>query len=321
MNKHYKWAIFWVVWGFLSYLGNMVSESPVDGEYLAYQLLIFGPLVLLQIFRGRKVDEKKEKEEQDQIDSDIRNKQIEEKKRQEEKQEEKNRKLAEVKEKKELKVAKKEISSDLDKRGTGIVDEIEDLPNDEFKKLLSKYEKEIAEIDRKHIKDFVKLSSYINTKRKNIQHIFDSIQYTEDKKEFNNHVGILKNEIYSYKLIIYNALNMITALVEDKQIIFFEIYDSFDKLKVFNSNYENEVSNKLSNIGDGLSDLMYSIHQMGADVVSEIGNLTYVTEESSRMLSEKLKEVDSSVQENNLLAGIQTYQLYKLNKSNRNRLK
>ena len=285
MNKHYKWAIFWVVWGFLSYLGNMVSESPVDGEYLAYQLLIFGPLVLLQIFRGRKVDEKKEKEEQDQIDSDIRNKQIEEKKRQEEKQEEKNRKLA------------------------------------EFKLLLNKYEKEIAEIDRKHIKDFVKLSSYINTKRKNIQHIFDSIQYTEDKKEFNNHVGILKNEIYSYKLIIYNALNMITALVEDKQIIFFEIYDSFDKLKVFNSNYENEVSNKLSNIGDGLSDLMYSIHQMGADVVSEIGNLTYVTEESSRMLSEKLKEVDSSVQENNLLAGIQTYQLYKLNKSNRNRLK
>ena len=221
-------------------------------------------------------------------------------------------------EKKRLEETQEKIISKLDKAGTGIVDEIEN--NDEFKKLLNKYEKEIAEIDRKHIKDFVKLSSYLKTKEKNIQLIFNSIKGTANKKEFKEYVGILKNEIHWYKLYYYNALNMIVALVEDKHIIFYEIYESFDKLDVFNSNWENEISGKLSNIGDGLNDLMYSIHEMGADIVAEIGNLSYVTEESSSMLEQKLEEVDSSVKTNNLLSTIQSYQLYKLNKSNRNRL-
>jgi len=221
-------------------------------------------------------------------------------------------------EKKKLEEAQEKIISKLDKAGTGVVDEIEN--NDEFKKLLNKYEKEIAEIDRKHIKDFVKLSSYLKTKEKNIQLIFNSIKDTANAKDLNKYVGILNNEIHSYKLILFNSLNMIVALVENKPIIFYEIHESFDKLDVFNSNWENEISGKLSNIGDGLNDLMYSIHEMGADIVAEIGNLSYVTEDSSRMLAEKLEEVDSSVKTNNLLAGIQSYQLYKLNKSNRNRL-
>jgi hypothetical protein len=35
-------------------------------------------------------------------------------------------------------------------------------------------------------------------------------------------------------------------------ITFYEIYETFDQLGVFNSNWENEVSNKLSEIGDGI---------------------------------------------------------------------
>jgi len=266
-----------------------------------------------------------EKKLEDQIERDKYREEMEEdnkkwranRERAKKERETKRRNKLEI-EKKKLEEAQEKIISKLDKAGTGVVDEIEN--NDEFKKLLNKYEKEIAEIDRKHIKDFVKLSSYLKTKEKNIQSIFSSIKDTANKKELEEYVGILKNEIHSYKLILYNSLNMIVALVEDKPIIFYEIYESFDKLDVFNSNYENEVSKKLSNIGDGLNDLMYSIHQMGIDIVAEIGNLSYVTEDSSRMLAEKLEEVDSSVKTNNLLTGIQTYQLYELNKSNRNQL-
>jgi hypothetical protein len=319
MNYSYGWAIVWVVLLLISLLGDK------NGESTGLIIFLFGGLAIFQFIRGSMSNEDEKKREQDQIESDIINTRVEKEKRHREEQQEKRRKTEEKrrktydeKERRKLEVAKKEFSIDLDKRGTGIVDEIEN--NDEFKKLLNKYEKEIAEIDRKHIKDFVKLSSYLKTKEKNIQLIFYSIKYSANKKEFNNHVGILKNEIYSYKLVLYNALNMITALVEDKQIIFYEIYESFDKLDVFNSNWENEVSRKLSNIGDGLNDLMYSINLMGADIVAEIGSLSYVTEESSRMLAEKLEEVDSSVKTNNLLAGIQSYQLYKLNKSNRNGL-
>lgn len=84
---------------------------------------------------------------------------------------------------------------------------------------------------------------------------------------------------------------------------------------MINSNWENEVSQKLSNIGDGLNSLMYSINQMGQRIVQEIGELRYVTADSNQMLASKLDEVDSSISVNNLLTGIQTYQMYKINQN------
>ena len=112
---------------------------------------------------------------------------------------------------------------------------------------------------------------------------------------------------------------MISSILNEDLITFYEIYESFDKLKIFNSTWENEVSEKLTDIGDGLSELMFSINKMEQNIVSEIGNLTYVTQESMRDLgntvSKELDSVNSSIKFNNLLTGISTYQLYQINKS------
>lgn len=235
---------------------------------------------------------------------------------------EKERLLAEEKEEKErinekaiLKAYYDSIMSELDKDGNGIVDDIED--NDDFNLLLKKHQKNIVEINRNYVKEFVKISNYLKTKKRNIQLIFNSLKDTSSKEQVDDFVGILKNEIHSYKVILYNSLNMIVSLIEDDMITFYEIHDSFDKLNMFNSNWENEVSQKLSNIGYGLDNLMYSINEMGQNIIQEIGNLSYVTEQSNQMLTNKLQEVDSSIQVNNLLTSIQTYQMYKVNKNTR----
>jgi len=53
--------------------------------------------------------------------------------------------------------------------------------------------------------------------------------------------------------------------------------------------------------------------------VSELNNLSYVTQESFEELNNsvinQLKEVESSINTNDLLTGIQAYQLYKINKN------
>ena len=108
---------------------------------------------------------------------------------------------------------------------------------------------------------------------------------------------------------------MITSLVEDDMINFYEIYESFDKLNVFSSNWENEISKKLDNIGDGIDELMSSIQVLGDNIVAEIENLSYVSEESNRVLADQLSGIDSSIQVNNLLTGIQTYEMYKVNQN------
>ena len=99
---------------------------------------------------------------------------------------------------------------------------------------------------------------YLKTKKSNTQKIFDSIKDTKNEKELNELINLLKNQIHTYELLVFHSISMITSLVESDLITFYEIYECFDQLGVFNSNWENEVSDELTNIGDGIRDLMYS---------------------------------------------------------------
>lgn len=156
-------------------------------------------------------------------------------------------------------------------------------------------------------------------KKENIQLIFESISHTNNDEELNEQIHLIKNQIHTYELLIFHSINMIGAIVAEDMIVFYEICESFDKLGMFNSNWESEVSEKLINIGDKLDDLMYSIYRTEQNIVSELSKLSYITQESfedlNRSVTSQLKEVEYSINMNNLLSGIQAYQLYKINKN------
>jgi hypothetical protein len=216
----------------------------------------------------------------------------------------------------QLIILKNTIISELDTNNDGKVELSDDQT---FNKLLIKNQKSIIEIDKNYIQKFVKISMYLKTKTINIQKIFETIKDTKNYDELNELIGLLKNQIHTYELLVFHSINMITSLVESDLITFYEIYECFDQLGVFNSNWENEVSNKLNDIGDSIKELMYSIYQMENKIVSSIDNLTYVTQDSFRDLSfsveKQLSSIDSSIKFNNLLTGIQTYQMYKINQN------
>lgn len=207
------------------------------------------------------------------------------------------------------------ISKTFDKDNNGEVDLIEN----DFNKLLNRNQKKIIEIDKNYIHQFVKVSNYIKTKKANVQYIYKSIEETSNMSGLDERSNLLKNQIHTYELLVLHSINMIGALAKEDLITFYEIYESFDKIGIFNSNWENEVSEKLTNIGNNLADLMYSIYNMEQNIVSELSHLSYVTQESfedlNRSVTSQLKEVESSINTNNLLTGIQAYQLYKINKN------
>jgi hypothetical protein len=208
------------------------------------------------------------------------------------------------------------VTSKLDKDGNGQVDLLE---GDAFNTLLTKNQKIIIGIDKNYIQKFVKISLYLKNKKKNTQLIFESIKDSKNKEELNELVSLLKNQIHTYELLVFHSISMITSLVESDLITFYEIYESFDQLGVFNSNWENEVTNKLTDIGDGIKDLMYSINSMENNIVNSLGTLTYTTMDSfselNNSITSQLNSIDSSINFNNLLTGIQTYQMYKINKN------
>jgi hypothetical protein len=204
----------------------------------------------------------------------------------------------------------------LDKDNNGIIDVIEG--NDDFMFLFKKHQKKIIEVDKKYIQHFVKLSNYLKTKRENIQNIFKILKKSSDLTDMENLLGFLKNQIHTNDLLLFHSFNMITSVVEDDLITFYEIYESFDKLNMFNSNWENEVSEELMNIGEGLKDLIYSIESMERNIVGELKHLSYVTQEGfsnlSQSVTRELQSINSTLKFNNLLTGISTYQVYKINK-------
>ena len=216
----------------------------------------------------------------------------------------------------ELSLQKDSLIRDLDTDSNGEVDLVD---GESFNKLLTKNQKSIVEIDKNYIQKFVKISIYLKTKKSNTQKIFDSIKDTKNETELNELINLLKNQIHTYELLVFHSISMVTSLVESDLITFYEIYECFDQLGVFNSNWENEVSNKLTDIGEGIKDLMYSIYQMENKIVSSIDNLTYVTQDSFTELNisvnKQLSSIDSSIKFNNLLTGIQTYQMYKINQN------
>jgi hypothetical protein len=214
-----------------------------------------------------------------------------------------------------LNKSKTNVLSELDKDGNGEVDVIE---GNDFNLLLKKHQKSIVEIDRTYVQQFVKISGYLKTKEKNIQSIFNLIKDTPNQEVLNEYVEVLKDDIHSYNLILFSSLNMIVSLVEDDMITFYEIHEMFDTLNMFDSKHEKDVSQKLTNIGDGLESLMYEIRDMGNKISDSISELTYVTEQSNEQLTDQLSEIDSTMKVGNLINTINTYQNYKNNKNTKN---
>lgn len=237
----------------------------------------------------------------------------------------KKEKIKEIKEKKRIDVLNKKkgsIIDKFDKDKNGTIDIIED--KNEFNLLLKKHQKVVLEkgkeFNTNYTHQFIKVGNYIKQKRSNLQLIFDCIKQVQNQKDLSDFVKILEVEIHSYNLLLINSLNLIVSLIEDDQITFYDIYEKFDKLNIYNSNWENEVSNKLSELNKGINELnqnlkgvMYEIRDMGDKIVNSIEDLSYITEESTRMLDSRLGEIDSSIKTNNLLTLIQTYQTYKIN--------
>ena len=210
-----------------------------------------------------------------------------------------------------LNKSKTNVLSELDKDGNGEVDVIE---GNDFNLLLKKHQKSIVEVDRTYVQQFVKISGYLKTKEKNIQTIFNLIKDTPNQKVLKEYVEVLKDDIHSYNLILFNSLNMIVSLVEDDMITFYEIHEMFDTLNMFDSKHEKDISQKLTNIGDGLESLIYEIRDMGNKISNSIDELTYVTEQSNEQLENQLSEIDSTMKVGNLINTINTYQNYKNNR-------
>ena len=136
-----------------------------------------------------------------------------------------------------------------------------------------------------------------------------------DESRVSEYFGILKNDIHIYNLLILNSLNMVESLVNNDMITFYEIYERFDELNMFDSKHERDLKVQLTNLNNNLEEVLNQIQILGENLMLSIGELTAITEGSADRIINGLASVESKIDTNNLISSIQTYQLYKINKN------
>lgn len=210
----------------------------------------------------------------------------------------------------------------------------------DFDKLVQKHQKVIIDIDKSLIQNFIRLSAKLKTENLNITAIFHSLKcdYEERVDNFGGRtkevvvrfplsvenlpkrielLRNLQNLIHSYDLMIFHAINMLNSAVSNDFVTFYEIYEMFDRIGIFNSNWENDISKKLSNIELKLDDVIDTMNRYESNMIRELKGLNYNLRsgfsELTKAVNIQLKEIDSSIKWNNLISSIQTYQLYKIN--------
>lgn len=100
------------------------------------------------------------------------------------------------------------------------------------------------------------------------------------------------------------ALAMVLFYLNGNRIKYFEIYEAFDKLGVFNNHWENSVLNKLSSIEDRLDALSNELVKLNH-------GFQQLVEHSDSIINE-LEKLNNNVVTNTMIASLNTYQNWRI---------
>jgi hypothetical protein len=230
--------------------------------------------------------------------------------------------LENKKEKESLMFLQKEIldvANELDKDGNNTLDLAES--EDSFMGLLKSQQNKILEYEKTEGKDFtnkfVKLSNFLKLKRAHMQNLFSQFKQIKSLEVLDNAENLIKSDMYMYNLLLLDSLHMISSFVDDDRISFNIIYEKFDTLNVWNTNFQNQMLNKLDLLNNNIERLRGDISEMNHNsniIIDKLQDLSHITEENNRVLDKQLKSINSSIKANTVLNAINTYQNYTTNK-------
>lgn len=245
----------------------------------------------------------------------------------------------EIREKEEVKKRVSSIiSEEFDKDQNGRLDLIEG--DNLLLDLLNNNQSIIIEFDHHFLQSLVSINTYLNTKRDNLQNIFEILHKVDTYDNFDEVVNLLKQGMDNYQSLLIHSMNMVISLKNKNLLNFYTIRETFEGLGIFESPYEkgirqllkginlnlskvninlSNIQSELQNIQSEINNLTNQMKSMENHLSTQLDELTEVTKSSfeslNTSLTEELKSIKSGVGLNNLLTGISTYQLYKINKN------
>ena len=193
---------------------------------------------------------------------------------------------------------------DYDKDKSGSLDLIE---SNGFSDLLKKYQKDIIEVDKVYIQNFVKLSSFLKKTSDELDRTFHLITKSQSSKAFEDRMNIFSLQYQAFTTILLHSYNMILSLTRGELIEFYEIYEVFDELHIFDNKYEKTMINKLD-------DLIESNISLEKNIIKGFDRIELSIDRMNESLTRELKGINNKLWWNNAFQMVQIFQNRKLNK-------
>ncbi|MGB2043578.1 MAG: hypothetical protein ACPH4O_07925 [Flavobacteriaceae bacterium] len=204
---------------------------------------------------------------------------------------------------------------------------------DEVNNILKSKESEIQskekEFQTNFIQDFIRTLNFIDENIKNSKNLnlrfqgrierktYESTEFIEQLNKLIESENIF---ITTNSSILFGLVDMIRSIIYDDRVRFYQIYEKFDKMRIFNSQYQNDVLNSLNSINDNLVELNSNIEtltntidNLGKELISSIRELKFELSYLNDTVSSQLQNISTKLDVNNLLNVVQTYQLWRIN--------
>ena len=83
----------------------------------------------------------------------------------------------------------------------------------------------------------------------------------------------LNQHIVSYQNLVFTSFKMIKSLNEDDMITFYEMYEVFDKLGIFDSQWQKSMLEKLGDLTSSLDDVTASLQNVNSTIKDGLDNI------------------------------------------------
>jgi len=116
----------------------------------------------------------------------------------------------------------------------------------------------------------------------------------------------MENQIKTMEYYKGMALAMLVFYLSEKKIRYFEIYEAFEKLGVFDSTWQKNVLNKLDNIELRLAQISSQLTELNQNFITLV--------EASENIVFELNKINNNIMNSKMLQAIATYQTWRINK-------
>ena len=128
-------------------------------------------------------------------------------------------------------------------------------------KLLSLKQKEIRDVEksenRDYLKDLSKICLFLESFQKQLLLDYDSIQNSiGTPNDIDSRIKNFDREFKFYKALISSLILMISNIVNDNILGYYKLRDLFDKLSIFESNFEKKMISKLDTLNEATRELI-----------------------------------------------------------------